>query len=126
MKYIFFIVDILFKRLLEPRMFKHYYEKGIFYYKLCYYSAAIDNFDKALEVNPEIVEAYINRGICNYRLANLKEATQDFLMATGKTCKYPDSPAYLFLSYKELLEQLQLTEEFHTATKKIYNSNDLR
>ena len=44
---------------------------------------AMNDFDKAIELNPEQVSAYIYRGIIHTSLGNLKDAIEDFQSALG-------------------------------------------
>ena len=45
------------------------------------YESAIINFSKAIELNPEEVEAYAYRGLAKYHLKKYKEAIEDYDIA---------------------------------------------
>ena len=42
------------------------------------YKEAIKNYDKAIKINPQFAEAYVNRGLAEAKLGQYKEAIQDY------------------------------------------------
>ena len=50
---------------LFPKGWMYYFQRGIAYRNLEDYDAAIADYTKAIEINPNYAEAYNNRGIAN-------------------------------------------------------------
>lgn len=59
-----------------------YYYKGVAFRRLMYYNEAIEQFDKAIEINPEYCKAYEQRGIVKAEL-NILHSRKDTVSANG-------------------------------------------
>ena len=55
-----------------------YFNKGEFYYRNFDYNNAIVYYDKALALDPDMVNAYLQRGFCKNITKNFKGAIADF------------------------------------------------
>ncbi|MFM6322961.1 MAG: tetratricopeptide repeat protein, partial [Microcystis panniformis] len=62
---------------LAPRAF-WYSNRGIIYYNQQKYKLALDDFNKAIELNPNYAEAYGNRGLLYYNQQKYELALSDF------------------------------------------------
>ena len=71
----------------EAIAFNHF-QRGIFRSALENYKEAIQDYDKAIEINSKYAEAYHNRGIANTELKEYKEAIQDYDKAIEINSKY--------------------------------------
>ena len=58
-----------------------YFNSGIVKYKSRDYEGAIEDFDKAIKLNPEISQIHSARGLCNCSMGNLEEAKKDYTRA---------------------------------------------
>lgn len=60
------------------------------------FESALDKCNKALDINPEMMEAYFNRGIANEMLRNVEDACSDweqaFILGSEKAEEYLNSP----------------------------------
>ena len=55
-----------------------YFNEGIQRYRNAEYKAAIQSFNKVLELNPKFIEAYGNMGNAKFRLGDYKGAKADY------------------------------------------------
>ena len=60
---------------------KAHCEAGGLYYKLGQYALAVEEFTKAIDLDPKCVEAYENRGITYDDLGEQEKAQADFAKA---------------------------------------------
>ena len=58
-----------------------YNNSGSSKYKLEDYRGAIQDYNKAIELDPEFKDAYNNRGFCKYQLGDIDGACLDFSKA---------------------------------------------
>ena len=58
-----------------------YYNRGNVSSALKDYRAALEDYDKALELDPEFAEAYFNRGLTHIFLGNNKQGIMDLSKA---------------------------------------------
>jgi len=54
-----------------------YHNRGVEYKRLGNYRQAIDDYNKAIEIKPNYVDAYINRGVAYKGLGHYKQAIED-------------------------------------------------
>jgi protein O-mannosyl-transferase len=71
----------------HKNVYKAYYNRGVYYIKEKRYDEAIDDFNKAIELNPEYAEAYNNRGNVFVNKKRNDEALNDFNMAIKLNAK---------------------------------------
>lgn len=64
-----------------PQSADLYTNRGNAYGNLAYYDKAINDYNKAIEVNPRQADAYYNRGVINDSLGNRKQAMSDWRKA---------------------------------------------
>ena len=62
----------------NPNYFIFYYNRGLVYLYLEQYELAIQDCDKALELNSNFAPTYINRGIIYFELGNYESAFNDY------------------------------------------------
>ena len=55
-----------------------YFDKGAIKFKQGDFKGAIQDYNKAIELDPNFVEAYYNRGVVKHELGDSKSAIQDF------------------------------------------------
>ena len=80
-----------------------WYESGVRYYEKGDYKAALDNFNKAIELNPKYAIAYISRGATYSNLDKHSEAIIDYSITIELNPKYAMASYYnRGLSYYEL------------------------
>lgn len=90
-----------------------YNNRGNVYQILKQYERAIQDYNKALELNPNLAEAYNNRGfLCMYELKQYERAIQDFDKAIQLDTKYITSYANLAFTYYKM-------EQFEQAIQSI-------
>lgn len=58
-----------------------YSERGLIYYSSKQYAHAVDDFSKAIELNPKSAESYNGRANAYYHLKNYEQALNDYSMA---------------------------------------------
>jgi tetratricopeptide (TPR) repeat protein len=68
-----------------------YYNQGTDYAHLNQYTNAIASFDKALEISPDLFEAWYNRGIELGKLGRYDEAIASYDKALGINPDNPDA-----------------------------------
>ena len=76
---------------------KFYHERGILAYRDGGLNLAIANFDLAIELDPSLADAYIDRGIVLYRLQKFEQAFADVARAkhietSNRTTSPPPTP----------------------------------
>ena len=57
-------------------MFHVYYSRGNAYYQLKQYKEAIQDYEKAIELNPQYSDAHVHRMATLERLAELQQTTK--------------------------------------------------
>ena len=60
---------------------KEYFQKGLAYFKQSNYAEAILQYDKAIGLNPEYAEAFVDRGACKANLGQLDSSIADYAKA---------------------------------------------
>tara|TARA_Y100000991_G_scaffold208993_1_gene188603 strand:+ start:72 stop:410 length:339 start_codon:yes stop_codon:yes gene_type:complete len=67
--------------LADSKNYKHYFEEGIDAFEDKNYYRAIIDFNKAIELNPNDSDLYVQRGRANKMDGNLSEAMNDYSYA---------------------------------------------
>lgn len=67
---------------------KDYFERGIASYDFGDYQQAILDYDQAIALDPEYIEAYYNRGLVHYYLTHDEQAIEDFTQAVTLDPEY--------------------------------------
>ncbi|MGR3280290.1 tetratricopeptide repeat protein, partial [Acaryochloris marina NIES-2412] len=57
--------------------------RGWVYHQLEQYPKALEDHNKAISLDPELAQAYANRGVTNYYLEKESEAKQDLQIAAN-------------------------------------------
>ncbi len=84
---------ILPKQLLSKSVYSTYISEGMSFYKLEYYEKAIENFEKAIELNPTDPLPYRMIGLCYYRKNSFDKAIK--YLSTSLTLENKDNPITL-------------------------------
>lgn len=79
------------KSLAEKKDVNANYNRGLAYYKLRNYDAAIADFSEVINNNPEDSEAYYNRGLAKYGKEDDKGALADYNMAIRLNPNYANA-----------------------------------
>ena len=76
----------------EPQTAVDYYNRGVIYHNKKEYDLALSDYNKALEINPNLTEAYANRGGIFKEKGQCIKAISDYTTATKKYNK--EAPLY--------------------------------
>jgi tetratricopeptide (TPR) repeat protein len=85
------------------------------YHKLNQYEEAIEDYNKAIELNPKNAEAYNNRGNAHSELNKHEEAIEDFNKAIELDPKYAEAYNNRGNAYYELNKHEEAIEDFNKA-----------
>ena len=77
-KSILLLFILLIPVLAHAQTAEEYLDKGIAKGELGYYRGAIQDFNKAIEIDPNYYEVYNHRGFAKFNLGDYKEAIQDY------------------------------------------------
>lgn len=75
-----------------------YYHRGLIRYDCKDYRGAVSDYDKALELNPNYFDAYVERGFAEIRLEEYRQVISDFSAALG--LRPHDDFSHLFLAMR--------------------------
>lgn len=97
--------------------FDVYCNRGHAYLNNGDYESAIADLTKALQLNPECIEAYYNRGVAYNENGDFESAIADYTQAIRLDPE--DSEAYFNrgIAYRQLENQVQADVDFHRATE---------
>lgn len=104
--------DIIKKK---PNLAIAYNNRGNAYMEIGDYSAALIDYNKALEIKTYYPEAYYNRGILKAGMGNYLEAIKDFSKAIELNKKYCDAYINRGNSKMMLLDYLGAITDYNTA-----------
>ena len=98
-----------------------WYESGLINYKKVDYEAAVRDFSKAIELNPEYATAYNNRGFAYMKLSKYNEAIIDFDKAIELNSKYATAYSNREIAYNSLNDKESIIDNiiefFHGISK---------
>jgi protein O-mannosyl-transferase len=89
--------------------------RGAAYAKLGNYSRAIEDYDRAIEINPQYSEAYNNRGVAYGKLGNYRRAIEDYDRAIEIDPECVLSYVYRGAAYLELANPGQALSDYDRA-----------
>ncbi len=92
-----------------------YFDSGLQKHNEENYSQSIEDYDKAIELNPEYVDAYNNRGNAYDDLGEYQQAIEDYDKAIELNPEDPDAYINRGLSYNSLGKYQQATEDYDKA-----------
>lgn len=95
---------------LKPDMAEAYNAIGIHFTQQMEFNEAYESFDSALEINPELDFALLNRGIALYYGQRNELAVSDLERFYKKDMENPFSALWLFLAHKEIDYNAALAE----------------
>ncbi|MEP4892069.1 MAG: lipoprotein NlpI [Aliiglaciecola sp.] len=95
---------------LKPDMAEAYNSIGIHFTQQMDFNEAYESFDSALEINPELDFALLNRGIALYYGKRNELAMEDLYRFYNKDKENPFSALWLYLAHKEVNEEAALVE----------------
>jgi tetratricopeptide (TPR) repeat protein len=99
------------------------YKQGIEAHKTGHYDQAIAHYNKALALNPNYVEAYLNRGIANSRQGHPDLAIADFNKALELNPRYAKAYFNRALAFCMKKDYDQAWEDVHKAQSLGYTVN---
>ena len=98
-----------------------WYESGLRNYNKVDYEAAVRDFSKAIELNPEYATAYNNRGFAYMKLSKYNEAIIDFDKAIELNSKYATAYNNREIAYNKLNDKESIIDNiiefFHGISK---------
>ena len=68
-----------------------YFNRAMAYYNIGEKVKAVQDFDRAISLNPKFMEAYYTRGVILYELGNFKKALADFSKTISLNPKFSDA-----------------------------------
>ena len=89
-----------------------YYNRGLEYKNLGKYQLAIDNFSRAIKINPDYLDAYNDRGIAYKNLGNYQLAIDDYTRAIQI------NPDYVKAYYNRGFVKMKLGRDYCSDYKK--------
>ena len=89
-----------------------YYNRGLEYKNLGKYQLAIDDYNKAIKINPDYVDAYNDRGIAYHKSGNYKNALDDY----NRAIKI--NPDYVKAYYNRGFVKMKLGRDYCSDYKK--------
>ncbi|MGA3208572.1 MAG: tetratricopeptide repeat protein [Syntrophales bacterium] len=94
-----------------------YFDRGLAYAKNGNYHQAIQDYGRAIELNPILAETYYRRGNLYVRLGNCKEAIQDYDKAIEINPKYAEAYCWRGIAYVILYNRNQATNDLRIAAR---------
>lgn len=94
---------------LNPKHVLAYNNRGNAYDNLKEYDKAIEDYDKAIELDPKFAYTYNGRGITYYKKGNYDKAKKDFDYAI----KLDPDFSYAYGSLAEMYSYMDIKEEFY-------------
>lgn len=95
---------------INPSRDRGYFSRGCFYGQQENYLAAIQDFDHALQLNPHLPEASLDRAIAYYNLGNFNQALTDLQQAAEDFQQQGNDRSYQrVLSLMEQIRQAALS-----------------
>ena len=89
--------------------------RGVAYAKLGNYGRAIEDYDRAIEINPQCADAYYNRGAAYAKLGNYRRAIEDYDRAIEIDPECALSHVYRGAAYLELANPGQALSDYDRA-----------
>ncbi|WP_414625156.1 tetratricopeptide repeat protein [Calothrix sp. CCY 0018] len=88
------IADFNQALIIQPEDDLIYVARGNAYQTIGHYLGAIEDYNQALEINSKSATAFYNRGLCNIRMEELPQASNDFQQAASIYCEKEDWDNY--------------------------------
>ena len=107
---------------------KEYFKQGFAAYKKCDYNAAIEEFNKSIEINPSNSVAYVLRGLAKYALSDYTGAIENYSVALEINPSYADAYYNRGLAKEALCDYTGAIIDYNKAIKsnpcesRIYNN----
>jgi tetratricopeptide (TPR) repeat protein len=94
-----------------------YNNRGMAFYKLGKLDKAMEDFDRAIALNPSYIYAYNNRGMAFYRLGKLDKAMKDFDRAIALNPSYIDAYNNRGMVFDDSGMANKALEDYNTAIR---------
>ncbi len=94
-----------------------YFNSGNLYLRLEENQRAINDYDKAIELNPKYASAYNNRGIAYARLGDDRQAIKEFDKSVEMNPKVPEVYYNRAIIYGRLGDEQQAIENYKKAAR---------
>ena len=101
----------------EQNLAEAYSNRGIAYAKLNKYERAIEDFSKAIALNPDDAEAYYNRGIAYAKLNKHERAIEDYGKAIALNPNYAEAYNNRGVAYAKLNKYERAIEDYDETIK---------
>jgi tetratricopeptide (TPR) repeat protein len=105
-----------------------FFQQGIQKYGQGKFKEAIISFDKAIQIKPDFVQAFVYRGLSHKRLGMLDKAIDDYTQAINLSAKNPQDQASILysrgLAYSDLGKLTESVDDF-TQVIEITKDKDL-
>ena len=92
-----------------------YNNRGVAYHELKQYERAIEDFSKAIELNPNLADGYYNRGFTYHELKQYERAIEDYNKAIELNPKYAVAYNNRRNAYGEIKEHERAIEDYNKA-----------
>ncbi len=107
-----------------------YYIRGITYFNLGQYRQAIQDFNRAIELDPQYEVAYLNRGVAYEKLGDYQQAVQDYAASIRLRPRYlayyNKGAAHINLGqYRQAIDELNIAIHLKSDNAYAYQSRGL-
>ena len=107
--------DESIKEIARENLAGAYNNRGLAYGEIKQHERAIENYNKAIELNPNLAEAYNNRGVAYYEIKQHERAIEDYNKAIELNPKYAMAYYNRGNEYGEIKQHEKAIEDYNKA-----------